>query len=90
MEKALKAMHYQRDSNKVPGTNILTNLLVDVDTEVHVLVNRFTELTGTLERMMYPDRLSIPRIPSDMYNRTTATEVVKKAKEILDLISDRL
>jgi hypothetical protein len=55
VEKALKAMHYQRDSNKVPETNILTNLLVDLDTEVHVLVNRFTELTGTLERMMYEE-----------------------------------
>jgi hypothetical protein len=45
---------------------------------------------GKQEKMMYPDRLRIPKIPADDYDKQTAEEVLNLTRLILEYASDRI
>ena len=85
----MKAQHYLKDSNNIPDSKSLDALVKD-DSNLKKMVQTFTNLVGKAERMTYPDRLSIPKIPSDLYKKSTASEAIDQTKSILDYISDRL
>ena len=56
-----------------------------------------TQLAGHLEglvrdstRMRYPDRISYPQIPNDVYSRDMAMEALEIAEKIVERVRDRL
>jgi hypothetical protein len=40
--------------------------------------------------MMFPSRLNIPRIPSDLYDNVKASQAVQITEEIVEYASDQL
>ncbi|VDI11137.1 sacsin [Mytilus galloprovincialis] len=89
VEIALKAVYYRTDANKIPETKNISELVARLDGDLKTLVEKLATLVGKPERMIYPDKLNIPKIPSQMYSKDTATRAVEVTKTILDFISDR-
>ncbi|OPL33833.1 hypothetical protein AM593_07708, partial [Mytilus galloprovincialis] len=89
VEIALKAVHYRTDANNIPETKNISDLVAKLDGDLKTLVEKLVTLVGKPERIIYPDKLNIPKIPSQMYSKDTATRAVEVTKTILDFISDR-
>lgn len=87
---ALKAMFYQKDANSIPDTKNILELALKLDSGLDTLVKKLVLLVGTPERMIYPDRLKMPQIPSQIYSNDTAATAVQVTSTILEFISDRI
>jgi hypothetical protein len=53
------------------------------DEHLRGLVTRLITLLGEDEAMMFPSRLNIPRIPSDLYDNVKASQAVQITEEIV-------
>ncbi|XP_068670657.1 sacsin-like isoform X3 [Montipora foliosa] len=77
-EKAIKAARFEKGAEKVNVHNLVENCSDLADTELTDLARQLENLVGDSTRMRYPDRMSYPRIPNDVYSRSMAN----KAQEI--------
>ena len=64
---------------------VVRNLPVPLNRDLADNVSQLQELVGFYNRMRYPDRLSFPLIPSDVYTRETANRVSRIAKDIIQI-----
>jgi len=83
-------MHFNKDANKIPKSTVLEHIVEGLDPELQDMVMTVSAKVGKQEKMMYPDRLRIPKIPADDYDKQTAEEVLNLTKLILEYASDRL
>ncbi|VDI12593.1 sacsin [Mytilus galloprovincialis] len=90
VEKILKAMHYNMDSNNIPNSNCLEHLIAGMNIELQDMVITLTTLLGNHAGLLYPDRHSIPRIPADEFDKAKAGQAIKLAHKIVEYVSDRL
>ncbi|XP_063432285.1 sacsin-like [Mytilus trossulus] len=90
VEKILKAMHYNIDSNTIPNSNCLEKLVAGMNIELQDMVITLTTLLGNHAGLLYPDRHSIPRIPADEFDKAKAGQATKLAHKIVEYVSDRL
>ncbi|XP_062586454.1 sacsin-like isoform X2 [Saccostrea cucullata] len=92
VEKALKALLYQIDANKVAlNTHNLSSLAyLTEDVNLSGLVGRLESITGGYFQMRYPDAVPGGCIPSDLYTSDKATKAIEYASEILQTIRQRI
>lgn len=83
-------MHYNMDSNTIPNSNCLENLVAGMNIELQDMVITLTTLLGNHAGLLYPDRHSIPRIPADEFDKAKAGQAIKLAHKIVEYVSDRL
>ena len=60
------------------------------DVELTELARQLEDLVIDSARMRYPDRMSYPRIPNDVYSRDMAVEALGIAKKIVERVRGRL
>ena len=60
------------------------------DVELAELARQLEDLVIDSARMRYPDRMSYPRIPNDVYSRDMAVEALGIAKKIVERVRGRL
>ena len=81
-EKALKAVLYRRDAGH--GQKFSHDICAIAgtvrDTQMDNLVSRMNSLVKYHTRMRYPDFLSFPNIPSDIYSESEAREACDLAQ----------
>ena len=85
-EKALKAARYCKDADKTNVHNLVENCYGLEDPELVQSARELESLVGDSTRMRYPDRMSYPRIPHDVYSQGMAA----RAKEIAEKIVERV
>jgi metal-dependent amidase/aminoacylase/carboxypeptidase family protein len=63
VEKVIKAMHFNKDSNKVPKSAVLGHIVKGLDPELQDMVMTVSAKVGKQEKMMYnkPYNLKITR-----------------------------
>lgn len=83
-------MHFNKDANRIPKSTVLEHIVIGLDPELQDMVMTVSAKVGKQEKMMYPDRHRIPKIPADDYDKQTAEEVLSLTKLILEYASDRL
>ena len=84
-------MHFNKDSNKVlKKSAVLEHIVEGLDPELQDMVMTVSAKVGKQEKMMYPDRHRIPKIPADDYDKQTAEEVLSLTRLILAYASDRM
>ena len=85
-EKALKAARYCKDADKTNVHNLVDNCYSLEDPELVQSARELESLVGDSTRMRYPDRMSYPQIPNDVYSKAMA----ERAKEIAEKIVERV
>ena len=85
-EKSLKAARYYKHADKTNVHNLVENCYGLEDPELVELARELENLVGDSTRMRYPDRMSYPQIPNDVYSKDMAL----KAREIAEKIVDRV
>ena len=60
------------------------------DVELTELATQLEGLVIDSTRMRYPDRMSYPRIPNDVYSRDMAVEALGIAEKIVERVRGRL
>ena len=85
-EKALKAARYCKDADKTNVHNLVENCYGLEDPELVQSARELEILVGDSTRMRYPDRMSYPQIPHDVYSQGMAA----RAKEIAEKIVERV
>ena len=85
-EKALKAARYCKDADKTNVHNLVENCYGLEDPELVQTARELESLVGDSTRMRYPDRMSYPQIPHDVYSQCMAA----RAKEIAEKIVERV
>jgi len=60
------------------------------DVELTELARQLEDLVIDSARMRYPDRMSYPRIPNDVYSRDMAVEALGIAEKIVERVRGRL
>ncbi|XP_052100792.1 sacsin-like [Mytilus californianus] len=88
-EKALKAFHYNKDSNNIPSTSNLYSLAKGFEEDFKSIVTKLADLIGQQEDMMYPER-SNAATPTELYTRPMAGTSIRLTSEILEYINSRL
>jgi hypothetical protein len=83
-------MHFNKDSNKIPKSKVLKDIVKGLDPELQDMVMTVSAKVGKQEKMMYPDRHRIPKIPADDYDKQTAVDVINLTKLILEYASDKI
>lgn len=90
VEKALKALLYQKDADLVMRTHNLLMLASRFGNSVLTsLVQKFEEITGSYEAMRYPD-VTQGSIPSDIYTKEQASRAYTIAEEVLVFVKEEL
>ncbi|XP_055956520.1 sacsin [Patella vulgata] len=85
-EKALKAVWYKIDANKVSQDHNLNSVANGLP--YSTLVQLAAELQSTIgehTRMRYPDKLSYPNIPHDAYNESVSTPACRLTRKIITI-----
>ncbi|KAK7495449.1 hypothetical protein BaRGS_00013388 [Batillaria attramentaria] len=73
LEKALKAVMYNRDACQVSRDHELCSLASRVgDSSLSMLANRLQSIVGEHTRMRYPDVCQYPKIPAEVYDNDAA------------------
>ena len=85
-EKALKAARYCKDADKTNVHNLVENCYDLEDPELVESARELESLVGDSTRMRYPDRMSYPQIPNDVYSQ----DMAERAKEIAEKIVERV
>ncbi|PVD20278.1 hypothetical protein C0Q70_20775 [Pomacea canaliculata] len=88
VEKALKAVLFSEDADKVPAYShdigslaFLTN-----DSEIIGWTMEIESIVGVHTRMRYPDSLTYPKIPDDFYSDEQAGQVCGLASSVVDKV----
>lgn len=89
-EKVLKALHFNKDSNNVPGSNDLVTLTSGLPSEIGGMVRNLVTVVGPRDRLMYPDRLSVDKIPADDFTKEIAERAKDVTRRILEFGVDML
>lgn len=89
-EKALKAARYNTDADKTNVHNLVQNCYDLDDTELVGLARQLESLVGDSTRMRYPDRMSYPQIPNDVYSHDMAETAREIAEKIVERVKERL
>ena len=89
-EKALKAAQYAIDAERTNVHNLVQICWGLDDSELTQLASRLEALVGNSTRMRYPDRVSFPQIPNDVYSSQMAQDALQLAKMIAERIKNRL
>ncbi|KAK3735703.1 hypothetical protein QZH41_001319 [Actinostola sp. cb2023] len=85
-EKALKAAQYSRDADR-SSTHNLSGIASSLgNSELISLAHSMECLLGDSTRMRYPDRVRYPKIPHDIYTRDMATQALKLARKIINVV----
>ncbi|VDI57787.1 sacsin, partial [Mytilus galloprovincialis] len=87
-EKALKAFHYNKDSNNIPSTSNLYSLAKGFEEDFKSKVTKLADIIGQQENMMYPER-SNAATPTELYTRPMAETSIRLTNEILDYMNSR-
>ncbi|XP_053402672.1 sacsin-like [Mercenaria mercenaria] len=88
-EKALKSARYSQDANDVPKGGRSHNLTsLTSDPEMKEQARMIEERLGSHARLRYPDALSRPKIPSDIFNKEDAEFSIKIARRIVAMVED--
>ena len=85
-EKALKAAQYAEDAFKTNVHNLMRNASRLGDPELTRLANQLEHQVVDSTRMRYPDQVSCPQIPNDVYSVKIAHEALELAKSILERV----
>ena len=90
-EKALKAMQYNVDANqKTNDHNLCENCYDFDDHELTQLAGQLEGLVVNSAHMRYPDAMSYPKIPNDVYTAEKAEKALGLAREILERVKVEL
>lgn len=60
------------------------------DPELSQLARELEDVVGDSTRMRYPDRMSYPKIPNDVYSRDMAAEALEIAEKVVERVKQRL
>jgi len=85
-EKALKAAQYADDAFKTNVHNLMRNASRLGDSELTTLANQLEHKVVDSTRMRYPDQVSYPQIPNDVYSMETAHDALELARSILEKV----
>ncbi|XP_015767806.1 PREDICTED: sacsin-like [Acropora digitifera] len=89
-EKALKAAQFTIDADNSYGHG-LTELCGNLnDPELPLLASKLDILLGNYARTHYPDKVSFPRIPNEVYNKEIALDAFQLASRILEIVERRI
>ncbi|XP_067020991.1 sacsin-like [Acropora muricata] len=89
-EKALKAAQFTIDADSSYGHR-LTELCGNLnDPELPLLASKLDILLGNYARTHYPDKVSFPRIPNEVYNKQMALDALQLASRILEIVERRI
>ncbi|XP_048257393.1 sacsin-like [Haliotis rufescens] len=92
-EKAIKSVWFNRNANVADG---LRNHDITITSrglnnpQLSELASQLQCLIGDFNRMRYPDRLSFPSIPADVYTDDNARQACQVAQKILNLVKELL
>ena len=92
-EKALKAVQYNVDANqKTNDHNLVLNChgFDESDAELKDLAAQLERLVISSVHMRYPDKMSYPKIPHDVYTAVHAEEAFRIATKILEIVRVKL
>ena len=89
-EKALKAARYCKDADKTNVHNLVDNCYSLEDPELVESARELESLVGDSTRMRYPDRMSYPQIPNDVYSKAMAERAKEIAEKILEQVKLKL
>lgn len=85
-EKALKAAQYADDAFKTNVHNLMRNASRLGDSELTKLANQLEHKVVDSTRMRYPDQVSYPQIPNDVYSMEIAHKALELARSILEKV----
>lgn len=89
-EKALKAAQFTIDADNSYGHG-LTELCGNLnDPELPLLASKLDILLGNYARTHYPDKVSFPRIPNEVYDKEIALNAFQLASRILEIVERRI
>ena len=89
-EKALKAAQYTIDANKTSVHNLVENCNDLNDSELTNLARDLERLVGSSARMRYPDQVSSPKIPNEVYSVQMARQALQLSENIVMRVKDRI
>ena len=90
-EKALKALQYKVDANqKTNDHNLYQNCCDFDDHELTQLAVQLEGLVVNSAHMRYPDTMSYPKIPNDVYTAQKAEKAMDLARDILERVKVKL
>ena len=90
-EKALKALQYKVDANqKTKDHNLYQNCCNFDDHELTQLAGQLEGLVVNSAHMRYPDTMSYPKIPNDVYTAEKAEKALDFARDILERVRGKL
>ncbi|XP_020614896.1 sacsin-like isoform X2 [Orbicella faveolata] len=90
-EKALKAVQYSIDADNVTRDHYLVEKCDGLnDSELTRLASSLQRLVGGSARMRYPDQMSFPEIPNDVYSVQMAEQALQLSENILMRVKDRI
>lgn len=86
-EKAMKAVIYGKNTNRVTKSHNLTAIASGLGPEIQELANSLDSLLGNHLYMRYPDIIEMPKIPSDIFNATVSTKAIQLTQRLCDLVA---
>lgn len=86
-EKAMKAVIYGKNANRVTKSHNLTAIASGLGPEIQELANSLDSLLGNHLYMRYPDIIEMPKIPSDIFNATVSTKAIQLTQRLCDLVA---
>lgn len=90
-EKALKALQYKVNANqKTNDHNLYQNCCDFDDLELTHLAGQLEGLVVNSAHMRYPDTMSYPKIPNDVYTAQKAEMALDLARDILERVRGKL
>ena len=70
--------------------NLVVNCHDLDDPELSQLAGELETVVGDSASMRYPDRMSYPKIPNDVYSRDMAAEALEIAEKVVERVKQRL
>ncbi|KAL9966859.1 hypothetical protein ACROYT_G024990 [Oculina patagonica] len=93
-EKALKAAQYTIDVDKTRVHNLVENSIglrhVLSDSKLTNLARKLETLVGGSARMRYPDQVSWPKIPNEVYSARMAEQALQLSEKIVVRVKPRI
>ena len=82
----MKAAQYAEDAFKTYIHDLEGNALRLNDQQLSTLSRKLEGLLGSSTRMRYPDQLTFPKIPTDVYSEQDALQAIELAREIVQQV----
>ena len=89
-EKALKAAQYTIDANKTSVHDLVDNCNDLGDSQLTGLATDLERLVVRSARMRYPDQVSFPKIPNEVYTAQMAERALQLSENILVRIKGKI